>query len=516
MSNKILNTRILLLNGSQAQWETKKTAVLKKGEPGAEFIPVEGSTLTDVKVKIGDGITTWENLPYIGEVHTKQYVDTAIAALLDDKSLEFTKDSKNNDVAQIFGFDDAGANTLPQKTASGKIEWKAVSAIVQGDGNTVTQGDGKSIDTLETESITDDAYVAQVHGFTGATENQVPHKVGNEIVWKDVVTTDSKSVVSAGGGIDVESETSGDTTTYTVKHKDTSSVTNVIETDRTYVKSLTFDEFGHVTTVTTGKETVVDTNTAHTHSVGDGLKQSSSGGTSGEVKTELQLALTFENDTLFLVDSETNAEIAKLEKSGFVKDGMIKSVELITSDDSHTEENGPYLVFTWNIDDATGTDADTNVDVLWVPVKDLVDVYNSGTYITVSADNTINHNSTTRADGSNEGATLEHGGKFIVVDEVISNETGHVTGVNTKEYTLPSMEHNHDDKYAPKDGVVTKITSNDSTATTANIEGDNALESDSNVSGLKITPAAGTGEVNIEIDDTVTFILDGGTVVDLL
>ena len=56
----------------------------------------------------------------------------------------------------------------------------------------------------------------------------------------------------------------------------------------------------------------------------------------------------------------------------------------------------------------------------------------------------------------------------------------------------------------PTDFGVTKITSNDTTS------GD-----DSNVSGLKVTPVEGNGVVNIKIDDTIVFILDGGTAADL-
>ena len=44
-----------------AQWEDKKTAVLPKGLPVFEF--AEGSKIL---FKVGDGVTTWENLPYVG------------------------------------------------------------------------------------------------------------------------------------------------------------------------------------------------------------------------------------------------------------------------------------------------------------------------------------------------------------------------------------------------------------------------------------------------------------------
>lgn len=67
-----------------------------------------------------------------------------------------------------------------------------------------------------------------------------------------------KSLI-AGNGITVSSAT-GDVT---VSHAGTSSVSNLVGSGRTYVTGLTFDAFGHVTGVSTGTETVVDTNTTY-------------------------------------------------------------------------------------------------------------------------------------------------------------------------------------------------------------------------------------------------------------
>lgn len=55
----------------------------------------------------------------------------------------------------------------------------------------------------------------------------------------------------------------GSTGSITISHADTSSVADVIKTDRTYVTGMTFDDYGHVTSVETAKETVVDTNTTY-------------------------------------------------------------------------------------------------------------------------------------------------------------------------------------------------------------------------------------------------------------
>ena len=66
-----LNTRIVLRNDSTAKWLEGKDQILLKGEVGIEFLE-SGK----VKMKIGDGITTWENLPYFGGEEAHVYEAT--------------------------------------------------------------------------------------------------------------------------------------------------------------------------------------------------------------------------------------------------------------------------------------------------------------------------------------------------------------------------------------------------------------------------------------------------------
>lgn len=56
-----LNTRIVLRNDSSINWTASKEQVLLKGEVGLEFFDTG-----KVKMKIGDGTATWEDLPYFG------------------------------------------------------------------------------------------------------------------------------------------------------------------------------------------------------------------------------------------------------------------------------------------------------------------------------------------------------------------------------------------------------------------------------------------------------------------
>ena len=56
-----LNTRLVLRNDSTANWLANGSQVLLKGEVGIEFL-TDGS----VKMKVGDGTKTWDQLPYFG------------------------------------------------------------------------------------------------------------------------------------------------------------------------------------------------------------------------------------------------------------------------------------------------------------------------------------------------------------------------------------------------------------------------------------------------------------------
>lgn len=59
-----------------SEWESHKSAVLPKGLPAFEALD-DGKT----KVKVGDGVKTWENLPYIGGDEYVLTKENIIAAL---------------------------------------------------------------------------------------------------------------------------------------------------------------------------------------------------------------------------------------------------------------------------------------------------------------------------------------------------------------------------------------------------------------------------------------------------
>lgn len=86
-----LFTKLVHRNDTTANWELHKDKVLLKGETGVEFM-ANGKA----RVKIGDGVTAWENLPYFGgseehfysaELITGQTHEQAIAAAVNGAEL---------------------------------------------------------------------------------------------------------------------------------------------------------------------------------------------------------------------------------------------------------------------------------------------------------------------------------------------------------------------------------------------------------------------------------------------
>ena len=66
--------------------------------------------------------------------------------------------------------------------------------------------------------------------------------------------------VAVGGGLVTDQTNSGPITeSGTISHADTSSQANITASSRTYINAVTLDDFGHVTALGTGTETVVDT-----------------------------------------------------------------------------------------------------------------------------------------------------------------------------------------------------------------------------------------------------------------
>lgn len=164
MATQTLYTKILLLNGSQGTWAQLKDYVLSKGEPAVEFIPEDGATLESVKVKIGDGITTFENLPYVGQ----EIAENLAALVLRVNGLEEEIDANTDAIA-----------TLQQ----------TVSTL----GNAVFEIEATSLADIE-----GDTEGEKIANYLAAQEDAPVVKEGNiAIVKKEIVAADAEKEIEA-------------------------------------------------------------------------------------------------------------------------------------------------------------------------------------------------------------------------------------------------------------------------------------------------------------------------------
>ena len=119
-------------------------------------------------------------------------------------------------------------------------------------------------------------YAGNPDGTLTGTEGQIVYSTTVDAIF---INTDSSTAWDrlATGSSAVASVTAGDssitiggtTTNPTVAHADTSSVSNLTATARTYVDGITFDTYGHVTAISTSAETVTNSNTTYSISAVD-------------------------------------------------------------------------------------------------------------------------------------------------------------------------------------------------------------------------------------------------------
>lgn len=135
----IVRTIFQFRRAMAAEWEANKTVIPACGEPC--FI------IDQHALKIGDGETTFENLPSIGGVHVQ------IAA--DGKSVVI-----EDNTMKIMGFDAAATGAQPRKTADGTIEWIVPST--------------DTLEGLQTTVAGLQSDVAKLQAIIGAAEGEDP------------------------------------------------------------------------------------------------------------------------------------------------------------------------------------------------------------------------------------------------------------------------------------------------------------------------------------------------------
>lgn len=344
---------------------------------------------------------------YIKEVGSVPEVDGATIIINAEGKLEAVQlqgDSKSISITDgkisLLGVNDAGALTLPRmKADKSGIEWVAVSEVVQGDGNTITSGDGKSIVTSGDE----DTLTAKLVGFDDATSGQIAVK--NEdgtLSWKDEYSYDDTPLLNAIEALEgtVGKAAEGETSA-TGLVKDVADIKDEIGTKATETESATgiykviedaaskavtdasYDDTKVKQDIQTNADAIkelqqevdniVIPEVPVTNVSGDG-KVISVTDTEGDFQVAATLSLNYDaTNTKLQLLGIGGTVLHEIDAKAFIKDGMLDSVEL----DTQTEEGKAYLVLTWN------TDADKTVTRL--DVTELIDVYTSGNGVNIEA-----------------------------------------------------------------------------------------------------------------------------------
>ena len=248
------------------------------------------------------------------------------------------------------------------------------------DGYTGTQ-EGAIVDafgesmTIKVPKLTVDEY-----GHTNAAE-EIEYKIS--LPTPEAATNTVTTAEAGNDGVTVEDTATDGNHHYVISHKEGTELTVEEGTGRTYVTEVVTDDYGHITGVKTATETVVDTNTAHTHVDGLGVKVTGEGGTEGEVKIDLDIEFNntlvakevdgVEKKYLQILDKTSKEAITEFDVSEFVKDGMLESVV------ANVEAN--TLTFTWN------TDGEKTETV--IPLNTIADIYTAGKGITISSEGEI-------------------------------------------------------------------------------------------------------------------------------
>jgi hypothetical protein len=213
----------------------------------------------------------------------------------------------------VHGADDITSGTL-------SIDRIPTITIAKGGTNitTYTTGDilyGSNTNVLSKLGIGSTGQVLTVvSGVPAWADAGIASSVENDFVIKfdtgstegtDLYTFDGSAAktidIKAGGAITI-GKTAGN---ITIGHTDTSSQASVTANGRTYVTGVTLDTYGHVTGLTTGTETVVNTNTTYSISGETGTGGANLRLTGSDASTDNVLFASGTNVTVTRTDANT-------------------------------------------------------------------------------------------------------------------------------------------------------------------------------------------------------------------
>lgn len=241
-----------------------------------------GNTITSTYVKKTDIVDTYSS------TGTSPVDGKAIAAAINTLDVNEVGGTNKyiSKISETDGKISATAGNIDTAVTSGSSNLITSGAVSTAITNAIdnlpepmifkgTVGTGGTITTLPTASASNEGHTYKV--LTAGTYAGQVAKVGDTFIstgsdWAYIPSGDEPSGtvtsvgLTQGTGISVSGSPITSSGNITVSHADTSSVTNTSNTGRTYITNLEFDGMGHVTKVSSGTETVVNTDTSVTSS----------------------------------------------------------------------------------------------------------------------------------------------------------------------------------------------------------------------------------------------------------
>ena len=426
MADKILNTRIQLKYDTLTNWQsgpfngTDNTKWLKAGElaivtlaPNKETAPTSKADQHPLLFKVGTGSHKFDDLPWASALAADVY--------------DWAKKPEAEFIEWVNSI--VTHPTIPDgfNIAVGSTDDNVVDVNLQGGKNSISG-------TIE------HAKKGPTNGYNGGQTAATADAFGESVTIKVTkLTVDDYGHVNSASDVEYKVSIPAAPTIPNIKITDDTDVEKPTTATVNVYKNLTAN--GHTLTeelveVATAKGVADaldaakkyadanDANTAHTHVAGSGIKVNGTenGGIDGAVKLDLNIAFELSNRTIKLYDKDDakKTAIATLDASEFIKDGMIKSVELVDADGEGN--SGKFLKITWNTPALDDDDTITYVDL-----TTLIDVYTAGTGINVNG-KVISHADTSSVTNVTKTARTYVAG-------ITFDTFGHVTGLETASET---------------------------------------------------------------------------------
>ena len=343
-------------------------------------------------------------------------------------------------------------------------------------------------------------YAGNPDGTLTGTEGQIVYSTTVDAIF---INTDSSTGWDrlATGSTAVASVTAGDSsitvggtaTNPTIAHADTSSVGNLSATARTYVDSVTFDTYGHVTAISTSAETVTDTTYDLSLEAGGVIRLSdgsnnddvtiagAGGATLSQTGSTLTITTANDNDIDYVNAASFNSSNGELTLSGLGNAGA--TVDL----------DGRYLTSFTESDDYGTIAVAGQTDVSASSAGDTVTFVGTGGMTITTATDTVTFNSAN--DNDND----------FVDAATFNSANGELTlSVSSQSDVVVDLDGRYLTSFSEADTLDT-VTGRGATTTNAVTVGDLTVNGDLTVSGNHIVTLA----EEVRVEDSL-FILNHG------